>query len=171
MHRTENKCYHCLKVRHVAEHDYLIFMECLQGTLMLLQPWLCAWHVGAEWWEEAPEQCQVISTSWPLWWYRMLISSRPSWEQGERESHLAEGAPCSPLVTGACGAQGLLPTLSPSVHHPLLLQVCLQGLAFDNKTEWTDQCWWCRPDIMDTIALKMISVHVCANISGLILLV
>lgn len=42
---------------------------------------------------------------------------------------LAEGAPGSPLVARACGAQGLLPTLGSCVHHPLLLQVCLQGLA------------------------------------------
>lgn len=50
-----------------------------------------------------------------------------------RNTYISQGASGSPLVVGAGGGDGLLPTLGACVHHPLLPQAGLQGFTFANQ--------------------------------------
>lgn len=49
------------------------------------------------------------------------------------DTYITQGAPGSPLVVGASGCEGLLPTLGACVHHPLLPQTGLQSFAFGQE--------------------------------------
>lgn len=49
------------------------------------------------------------------------------------DTYISQGASGSPLVVGAGGSDGLLPTLGACVHHPLLPQAALQSFTFGQQ--------------------------------------
>lgn len=49
------------------------------------------------------------------------------------DTYVTQRASGSPLVVGASGCEGLLPTLGACVHHPLLLQAGLQRFTFGQQ--------------------------------------
>ena len=49
------------------------------------------------------------------------------------DTYITEGAPEFPLVVGASGGEGLLPTLGACVHHPLLPQTGLESFTFGEQ--------------------------------------